>query len=269
MRITTRDLPSTSASSFRLAVGCPNCASAGAGVYCPQCGQRTAIARLSVGELVANGLRVVTDADRGLLPTLRDLTLRPAAMCRNYIGGQRRRYINPISYFLLVATLQFIDFYLSEDALTDMLSESLREAAAVQGLEANEAAIAEQAASTIDNLMSFGTYGIFFFVCIPYALLLRLAHWRARWNLAELSVVAIFTVSHSMLITSLLSLITLNISFQLYSVVTLSVFAIMAVWVGVTFFGRWWHGVSTLVIFAVCYAFNSFMMALLHALFSA
>lgn len=89
--------------------------------YCGACGQkRIDDADRRLPALVRSSLEEVTDLDGRLLPSLWALIARPGRLSREYRLGRRRRYLSPISLFLL-ANLAFflaptisdlnIDFY--------------------------------------------------------------------------------------------------------------------------------------------------------------
>jgi hypothetical protein len=47
----------------------------------------------------------VFELERGLWPTVSGLTIDPGRVLRRYLGGKRRRYVNPASYFLVAAAV--------------------------------------------------------------------------------------------------------------------------------------------------------------------
>lgn len=84
---------------------CRNCgAPLGGARYCGACGQRRA-QPLEVGRLLAEGAGQLASLDNAWWHTLRELTLRPGAMVRRYVAGERKRFVNPILYMVTMATV--------------------------------------------------------------------------------------------------------------------------------------------------------------------
>lgn len=81
---------------------CPNCGNRHVGPYCNECGQRQ-FGRLTLWRLIRQVAERVFELERGLWPTVSGLTIDPGRVLRRYLGGKRRRYVNPASYFLVAA----------------------------------------------------------------------------------------------------------------------------------------------------------------------
>jgi hypothetical protein len=93
-------------------MNCLNCDAEVTSNFCPQCGQRVKVKRLTLREGWNDFWARVYGFD-GMFPrTLRDLTLRPALATREFIRGNRVKYYGPVGYFFLMITLYLlcIDF---------------------------------------------------------------------------------------------------------------------------------------------------------------
>ena len=88
---------------------CLNCGAAMLGPYCAQCGQRGHLHR-SLGAAAHELLHGVLHFDSKLWNTLPLLIARPGVLTRNYVMGQRARYISPVALFLLSFFLMFLVF---------------------------------------------------------------------------------------------------------------------------------------------------------------
>jgi len=76
--------------------------------FCPHCGQKSHTHRLTISHILHEFFHSFTHADKGFLGLTADLALRPAVVAREYIGGKRKKYFNPFTYYLLcVAILVF------------------------------------------------------------------------------------------------------------------------------------------------------------------
>lgn len=88
---------------------CANCAVPLVGKYCHACGQVAHVHRslLHMGEELLHGLlHFDTKAGR----TLPMLIAKPGTLTRNYISGQRTRYLSPLGLFLFMVFLMFFVF---------------------------------------------------------------------------------------------------------------------------------------------------------------
>jgi hypothetical protein len=84
---------------------CPNCGTQLMETFkhCPSCGQSTSIHRFNLKHLFHEFFHAFTHTDKGALVLLRDLTIRPATVLREYIvEGKRKKYFNPFTLLLLV-----------------------------------------------------------------------------------------------------------------------------------------------------------------------
>lgn len=87
---------------------CINCRQEVTGKFCPNCGQRTNVKRITFREGWNDFWSRVYGFD-GMFPrTIRDLTLRPGVVARQYINGNRVLYYGPVGYFFLMLTLYIL-----------------------------------------------------------------------------------------------------------------------------------------------------------------
>ena len=122
---------------------CANCSTRLTGSFCNACGQRAHVHRslLHVGEEILHG---ITHFDGKAWQTLPMLLFRPGALTRDYIMGQRARYIAPVPLFLLVVFLMFFVFSFIKigtggGGATDGDGKPLTQAQAIKELPAIEA----------------------------------------------------------------------------------------------------------------------------------
>ena len=85
---------------------CRNCGAALAGEYCHRCGQAAHVHR-SFGAIGHDLVHSVFHFEGKFWRTLPMLLLRPGALTRRYIEGERARFLSPIATFLLSAFLMF------------------------------------------------------------------------------------------------------------------------------------------------------------------
>lgn len=90
---------------------CANCGAAVSDKFCQSCGQATHIHR-SLSHIFEEFLHGIVHFDTKAWRTLPMLAFRPGTLTRNYIFGQRARYLSPIAVFLFTVFLMFFVFSL-------------------------------------------------------------------------------------------------------------------------------------------------------------
>jgi predicted nucleic acid-binding Zn ribbon protein len=87
---------------------CPNCSTSLDKDYrfCPNCGQTTHLHRFNLAHIGHEAFHALTHADKGILHLLKNLTIRPGVVAREYIlEGKRKRYFNPFTFLVIVLGL--------------------------------------------------------------------------------------------------------------------------------------------------------------------
>ncbi len=88
---------------------CRNCGALLTGEWCAACGQKRFVeADRRLANLLAQAFELLTDLDGRLWGTLRALAFRPGLLDRDYIAGRRRRWLPPLSLFLLANVVYFM-----------------------------------------------------------------------------------------------------------------------------------------------------------------
>ena len=199
--------PDTDASEPAAAAGapaaeeavCPNCGADRAGPYCHECGQRFRAGRLHARELLRDAAQHLFDVESGLWRTVRHLTTRPGQMVRDYVRGQRKQYVNPVTYLLLYVALSVAVMPLMEEplmrdlqaAFSEMFQDLPAEAKALMGDDP------EDMASAFMELMVNLSTTITIALCLPAAAVLWFLgrSWRGD-TFAETCVFVFYTFAH-------------------------------------------------------------------------
>ena len=87
--------------------------------FCANCGQNTATHRITLPHFLHEFFHAFTHTDKGIFHLLKELTLRPGTVAREYLGGKRKKYFNPFTFFLLVMAV----FVFTSTMLTKTLPE--------------------------------------------------------------------------------------------------------------------------------------------------
>lgn len=73
--------------------------------YCPECSQNTKLHRLTFHDIMHETIHYFTHANKGLFQLIRDLFIKRGLVAYEFIGGKRKKYFPPLSFFLLIATI--------------------------------------------------------------------------------------------------------------------------------------------------------------------
>lgn len=76
-------------------------------IFCPSCGQKRDENELTVRSFVRNILSAIINYDSSLWKTLRDVFI-PGKLTNNYIRGQRKAYLNPVRFFIIMAIINLL-----------------------------------------------------------------------------------------------------------------------------------------------------------------
>lgn len=80
---------------------CLNCGTDFSGKYCPNCGQKSDVGRITVKALFGEFFHLLTHIEKTFFKTTLDFIIRPGRTSLNYLEGKRQRYQRPVSYFLI------------------------------------------------------------------------------------------------------------------------------------------------------------------------
>lgn len=84
---------------------CLNCGTDYEGDYCPRCGQKATVGRITWRQLMGNFTELWDFTQRSAFSTLLQLFYRPGYLVSDYLNGRRARYFQPVKLLLLVGLL--------------------------------------------------------------------------------------------------------------------------------------------------------------------
>lgn len=87
---------------------CRNCGAELAGDFCQDCGQSAQSLRRPFWALLGEGLETLFAVDGRIARTLPSLIIRPGRITRDYLDGQRARFIPPFRLYVLASLIFFI-----------------------------------------------------------------------------------------------------------------------------------------------------------------
>lgn len=107
---------------------CKNCETVYTGNFCPHCGQSADVGRLDKKYLLKDLMKLFGNTESGKYFLIKELFRDPGSAARGYIAGQRKKYYNPVGFYLYTtAAILFVTFKLniSESFVTGESSAEL------------------------------------------------------------------------------------------------------------------------------------------------
>lgn len=180
---------------------CKNCSSTFDSPYCGHCGQRDNNGRFTFKEVVGDFVSQVLSLELPLLHTIRELVRRPGGFCRDYIQGKRRPFVPPIPFFILLAGFHVLVRVLSGfDPIANQRRAFHQE---------NNNDRPAQMGYSIGHFISDNLSNFFFLLVFSLAFYSWLFFRKSRFNYAENTVLAFYTVA----VYTLLATVSMLLSF--------------------------------------------------------
>ena len=76
--------------------------------YCPNCGERSGVKKITLSSIVEDSFSSITNMDKGFLFNIRSLLLHPRKITIDYVSGKRKGIFNPISFLILSITIYIV-----------------------------------------------------------------------------------------------------------------------------------------------------------------
>ncbi len=87
---------------------CKNCGTSTELYYCPACGQRTSVYKVTFKETFDDLADALFTVNAPLIITFKLLIINPGKLFTSYLEGQRRRYYKPVAFFLLTTLVYLL-----------------------------------------------------------------------------------------------------------------------------------------------------------------
>ena len=171
---------------------CINCQTEYMGTYCYNCGQKQ-VSRLTFKRLFGEIQTFAIGFDSRFIRTVKDLMIRPGFVVKEYIRGNRVRYMSPVGYYILIITASLLMFPLFGYDLMEYSAEMSRSWGIETPTEQQE---------QIHYLLSLFMINIkfFIFLLIPFsAILLKLFFRKSEFNIIENSVFSFYVMAQGSL----------------------------------------------------------------------
>lgn len=177
---------------------CRNCGVAMTSRYCPDCGQRAVLDRLSVGSLATDFAGQFLALDRGLWFTAFAVLRDPGGVARRWLDGQRRRYVGPVGFLSFGAALMLLGLQMINKDDIAVLRESARPL--TTGPLAVLSPRQGEAYAQLMHAMAQQELLLSVLLAVPFALVARRLFRRAGVNLAEVGVMTLYAFADACLL---------------------------------------------------------------------
>ncbi|MBL8891741.1 MAG: DUF3667 domain-containing protein [Planctomycetaceae bacterium] len=243
------------------------------GNYCYGCGQRIVQRRLSLAEILWEFPGKVFSLERGLWLTFLALLVRPGQVCLDYVHGRRQIYVNPVSYFLIAASVQLASLWFTAPIVRQSVSQSLSagrqnpaQAAAFERMDKilggdSGAAMADVYLTVIVQAY---TYLAVIAFAVPLALALWVFHRRCHYHFAELMVFSLYVTAQCLIVTAFTTPIFSRLGTVAQMLTAQGFYIFMAVWAHGRFFppgvGRRFLTLSAMMFAMGCFFISIIML---------
>ena len=102
---------------------CVNCEQLAPENFCPNCGQKQGVERLTWSSVFSELQKRLFGFDNNFLRTVKDLTITPHKVIASSIEGVRVRYIGPVGYYFLMVTIYIIFSSIFNIDMSDLANE--------------------------------------------------------------------------------------------------------------------------------------------------
>lgn len=205
---------------------CTNCGADHSGSYCPDCGQKKEIRKLTFKSIAQEFGERIFGFDSKFGRTLKDLTLRPGIVPQHFINGNRVKYMGPVAYYFSLLTIYILLISLLDIDIVAMTRSTTE--FFTQGKELTED---QQLAQSKVQELIFSYFRLFSFIQIPFFTTAQLLLFRKnKLNFIEHSVVTFYGQAHPLLLSIFLLfpyLIDINLSMNIVLVISLTYFALI------------------------------------------
>lgn len=101
-----------------ICLNCENSFDSGS-IYCKQCGQKTAVHRLSWHDAWHDILHYITHTDSGIFYLIKILASKTGIVAKEFVAGKRKKYLSPYTFFLIAAAIYVLCLSFSPDFKTE------------------------------------------------------------------------------------------------------------------------------------------------------
>ena len=87
---------------------CLNCGYNFNGNFCPECGQKAEVEKLTARLLLDQTIHAITHYEKGFLHTIWHFIVKPGTASINFLKGKRKEYQQPVGYILILTAIYIL-----------------------------------------------------------------------------------------------------------------------------------------------------------------
>ena len=160
---------------------CLNCSTEFTGNFCPHCGQKATVGRITFKETINSFLSASFAIEGPFFYTIKGLIINPGRVFREFLAGKRKLYYKPVAFFILMTAIYIIIRNLLDfDPLEGQIV-----AVSNQNEKVPEVVIKSRQAA---RFMVAHINHIMFFLVFAIAIVSKIFFWK-KYNLAEFTAI--------------------------------------------------------------------------------
>ncbi|MES2774245.1 MAG: DUF3667 domain-containing protein [Bacteroidota bacterium] len=168
--------------------------------FCQACGQKKDIHRFTLGHIFHEIVHAVTHADKGIFHLLKELSIRPGRVAREYLAGKRKKYFNPFTFFILCMGL-FVFLNMTMLPAEKKMAPDARVLARIPTEAGKQTYITMMTRGANVRMLMTKHGNVMAMIAIPFiSLITWLAFKKQRYNYAEHLTANVFFVPYSNLL---------------------------------------------------------------------
>lgn len=172
--------------------------------FCPNCGQKTNINRLNFHEFSHDAIHQITHADKSILKLFKGLAVKPGIIAKEYLAGKRKKYFNPLNFYLIVIG---IVVFMTSLFYRENNTRSKQMELAAQGIQdpvKKQELLDKSDRMKKINIITYKYSNVINMVGIPFLTLLFWVFYRKNYYYIECLLANMYFVGFIMLVYSLL-----------------------------------------------------------------
>lgn len=175
--------------------------------FCPNCGQRTKLGRLTIKEIVLEFFSSVFNIDAPFPKTLGRMFVKPQLLIKEFIDGKRKSYYPPVKYMVLCL---FINILIGELIGFDPIDN---QRSMDQGAMDRDSVIGYKAGEFLSQYLNY------FLFILPFsiAVVSKIFFWKAPYNFSERTAMGFF-LSGQFIVISILPILLSRINPLLFHI---------------------------------------------------
>lgn len=175
---------------------CPNCGNEFTKNYCNNCGQKIIKGNLTIKMVLLDFVQNVFLFDTTLYKTLAGLLIHPGDLVKSYLGGKKKKYLQPFQFFLLFMTIYLLVLNFFGDSFFDSINSGFH-------IESTKISKVELIQSLVRKNLN-----VLYFILTPIiAFYLSFLYKKSKFNYAEMLIFALYIVGTSLLLSSIVILV--------------------------------------------------------------